>query len=76
MCSNNLNCLQNKTSRLYHIRRTYKAPFIWRKVVPGKRITLLAESTLPRVYMRKKLTTLPEPRADRFSFDHQKTGPK
>ena len=23
MCSNNLNYLQNKTSRLYHIRRTY-----------------------------------------------------
>ena len=37
-----------------------KAPFIWRKVVPGKRVTLLAESTLPRVYMRKKLTPLPE----------------
>ena len=40
-----------------------KAPFIWRKVVPGKRVTLLAESTLPSVYMRKKLTPLPEPRA-------------
>ena len=24
MCSNNLNCFQNKTSRLYHIRRTYE----------------------------------------------------
>ena len=24
MCSNNLNYLQNKTSRLYHIRRMYK----------------------------------------------------
>ena len=24
--------------------------------------------------MRKTLTPLPEPRADRFSFDHQKTG--
>ena len=42
----------------------YKAPFIWRKVVPGKRVTLLAESTLPSVYMRKKLTPLPEPRAN------------
>ena len=41
-----------------------KAPFIWRKVVPGKRATLLAESTLASVYMRKKLTPLPEPRAD------------
>ena len=41
-----------------------KAPFTWRKVVPGKRVTLLAESTLPSVYMRKKLTPLPEPRAD------------
>ena len=41
-----------------------KAPFIWRKVVPGKRVTLLAESTLPSVYMRKTLTPLPEPRAE------------
>ena len=41
-----------------------KAPFIWRKVVPGKRVTLPAESTLPSVYMRKKLTPLPEPRAN------------
>ena len=41
-----------------------KAPFTWRKVVPGKRVTLLAESTLPSVYMRKKLTPLPEPRAN------------
>jgi len=24
--------------------------------------------------MRKKVDPLPEPRADRFSFDHQKTG--
>ena len=39
------------------------APFMWRKVVPGKRVTLLAESTLPSVYMRKKLTPLPEPTA-------------
>jgi len=41
-----------------------KAPFIWRKVVPGKGVTLLAESCLLSVYMRKKLTPLPEPRAD------------
>ena len=41
-----------------------EAPFIWRKVVPGKRVTLLAESTLPSVYMRKKSTPLPEPRAN------------
>ena len=41
-----------------------KAPFIRRKVFPGKRVTLLAESTLPSVYMRKKLTPLPEPRAN------------
>ena len=41
-----------------------EAPFTWRKVVPGKRVTLLAESTLPSVYMRKKLTPLPEPRAN------------
>ena len=38
-----------------------KAPFIWRKVLPGKRVTLLAESTSASVYMRKKLTPLPEP---------------
>ena len=30
---------------------------------------------IERLY-EKKLTPLPEPRADRFSFDHQKTGPK
>ena len=42
----------------------YKAPFIWRKLVPGKRVTLIAESTLPSVYMRKKLTLLHKPRAD------------
>ena len=40
--------------------RELKVPFIWRKVVPGKRVTLLAESTLPSIYMRKKLTPLPE----------------
>ena len=43
-------------------RRRSKAPFTWRKVVLGKRVTLLAESNLPSVYMRKKLTPLPEPR--------------
>ena len=48
-----------------------KAPFIWRKVVPGKRVTLPAESTLASVYMRKKLTLLPEPRADRLEPDHE-----
>ena len=37
-----------------------KAPFTWRKVVLGKRVTLSAESTLARVHMRKKLTPLPE----------------
>ena len=45
-----------------------KALFIWRKVVPGKRVTLPAESTLASVYMRKKLTLLPEPRADRLEI--------
>ena len=29
--------------------------FIWRKVFPGKRVTLPAESTLSSVYMRKKV---------------------
>ena len=36
---------------------------MWKKVVPGKRVTLLAVSTLPSVYMREKLTPLPEARA-------------
>ena len=40
-----------------------EAPFLWRKVVPGKRVNLVAESTLPSVYMRKKLTPFAEPRA-------------
>ena len=38
-------------------------PFIRRKVVLGKRATLPAESTLTSIYMRKKLTPLPESRA-------------
>ena len=29
---------------------------IWRKPVPGKRVTIPAESTLARVYIRKTLT--------------------
>ena len=40
-----------------------KASFIWRKVVSGKRVTLSAESTSASVYIRKKLTPLPEPAA-------------
>ena len=36
---------------------------MWRKVVPGKRVTLPAESTLLSVFMREKLTPLPESRA-------------
>ena len=38
-----------------------KVFLIWRKVVLGERVTLPAESTLASVYMRKKLTPLPEP---------------
>ena len=53
-----------KTGCMYLFRVVTEAPFIWRKVVPGKRVTLPAESTLASVYMRKKLTLLPEPRAD------------
>ena len=34
-----------------------------KKVVAGKRVTLLAESTSASVYMRQKLTPLPEPTA-------------
>ena len=33
------------------------------KVIPGKRVTLPAESTSASVYMRKKLTPFPEPTA-------------
>lgn len=38
-----------------------EALFIWRKVVPGKRVTLPAELTLSSVYMRNKLISLTEP---------------
>lgn len=38
-----------------------KAPFTWRKVVLGRRITLTAESNLASIYKRKKLTPLPKP---------------
>ena len=31
--------------------------------IPGRRVTLSVESTLASVYMRKKLTHLPEPTA-------------
>ena len=53
-----------RCTRNIQISPLTKAPFIWRKVVPGKRVTLLAKSTLPSVYMRKKWTPLPEPRAE------------
>ena len=33
----------------------FKAPFIWERVVPGTRVTLLPEVSLPWVYMEKKL---------------------
>ena len=42
-----------------------KAPFIWGKVLPGKKVTQQAESSLASVYTRKKLTPLPESRAGR-----------
>ena len=41
----------------------YKAPFPRRKAFPRQRGTFPADSTLARVYMTKKLTPLPEPRA-------------
>lgn len=34
--------------------------FIWRKIVPGKRVTLFIESTLATVYVRMKLLRLTE----------------
>ena len=38
------------------------------KSCPGKRVTFPDESTSASVYMRKKLTPLPEPRADRLEI--------
>ena len=50
-----------------HVSKWIKDSFIRRKVVPGKRVNLLAESTLASVYMRKYLTPLAESRAGRTS---------
>lgn len=47
-----------------------KAPFIWRKVLPGEKVTQQAESSLASVYTRKKLTPLPESRAGLARSDH------
>ena len=47
-----------------------KAPFIWRKVLPGKKVTQQAESSLASVYTRKKLTPLPQSRAGSAWSDH------
>ena len=55
--------------RVRGLSRFYKVPFIWRKVVPGKRVTLPAESTSASVYMRTKMTPLPESRAGRACSD-------
>ena len=46
-----------------HINGAVGPIYIWRKVVPGKRVTLPAESASASVYMRKKLTPFPEPTA-------------
>ena len=46
-----------------HCYSITQAKFIWRKVVPGKKITLTANSSLARVFLRRKLTPLSEPRA-------------
>ena len=35
-------------------------PFIWRRIALGQEVTLPAELTLASVYMRQKLTPLPE----------------
>ena len=56
----------------FHVGRGFSlshAPFILRKVVSGKKVTLPAESTLASVYMRKRLTPLPESRAGRACSD-------
>ena len=58
-----------KQSEEYFLHQHCKAPSIWRKVVPGKRVTLPAASTLASVYMRKTFTPLPESRAGRVCSD-------
>lgn len=47
---------------MHHAYLIY-VPFIWRKVVTGKRVTIPAKSTLASVNIRKKLTALIESRA-------------
>ena len=37
-----------------------EAPFVWRKLFPGRRVTLPAESTLESGYMRKKVDPFAE----------------
>ena len=66
--------VKRQATRAWRDMKITKAPFIWGKVVPGKRVTLLAETTLLSVYMRKKIDPFARARADHFSFDHQKTG--
>ena len=59
---------QNKTqcfSWFYQYFIFFLGPLI--KVVPGKRFTLPAESTLTRIYIRKTLSPLPVPKVDNSS---------
>ena len=45
------------------ILQVSNTPFMWRKPVPIRRVTLTAELTLASVYFtRKKLILLPEPK--------------
>ena len=46
-----------------------KAPFIWIKVVPGKRVTLPAESTSASVYKRKKVDSFARANSTRACSD-------
>ena len=43
------------------LHHTSNAPFIWRTPTPSRKVSIPTESTLASVYMRHKLTPLPEP---------------
>ena len=75
--------LADHTCEMYQVRTARAAPLFFphstnhiirprlygEKSSLGKRVTLPSESTLGNVYMRKKLTPLPEPRGGRACSD-------
>ena len=52
---------------------TKKTPLIWRKIVPGRRITLPAQSNLSRVRVTKTLSRITELTAVRLGFEFAQT---